>query len=45
MFKNNNKNTRMTSGVFIVNSEYISHSFIAFLLLSLNKQILAGILC
>ena len=47
MFKFNNKITRTTSrhwrrsGVFIVNSEHISHSFV-FLLLTLNKYIIAG---
>ena len=35
MFKVNNKNT-------IVNFEYISHLFLVFLLLTLNKYILAG---
>ena len=32
------------SGVFIVNFEHISHLFLVFLLLTLNKQMLAGIL-
>ena len=48
MFKGNNKSTRMTSmtsrrrsGVFI---EHIPHLFLVFLLLTLNKKMLAGIL-
>ena len=36
---------RRRSVVFIVNFEHISHLFIAFLLLTLDKQILAGICC
>ena len=39
MFKINNKNTRATSMANIVNFEYISHLF---LLLTLNKKMLAG---
>ena len=35
---------RRRSGVFIVNFEHISHLFLAFLLLTLNKQMLAGML-
>ena len=31
------------SGVFIVNSEHISHLFLLFALLTLNKKMLAGI--
>ena len=45
MFKANNKNTRTTScrsGVFIVTFEHISHLFLVFLFLTLNKQILTG---
>ena len=42
MFKVHNKNTRRRSGVFIVNFDYISHFFLAFLMLTLNKQMLAG---
>ena len=46
MFKVNNKNTKTTgmssSGVFIVNFEYISHLFLVFLLLNLIKHMLAG---
>ena len=34
---------RRRSGDFIVNFEHISHLFLAFLLLTLNKQMLAGI--
>ena len=46
MFKVNDKNTRTKhhwrrSGVFI-NFEHISHLFLVFLLLILNKQMLAG---
>ena len=42
MLKVNNKNTRMTSMitfwcVFIVNFEHISHFFLVFLLVTLNK--------
>ena len=40
MFKVNNKNSR--SGVFIVNSEHISHLFLVILLLNLNKYMLVG---
>ena len=36
MFKVNNKNTSR-SGVIIVNFEHISHFFLVFLLLTLNK--------
>ena len=32
-----NKNTRRRFGVFIVNFEHISHLFLVFLLLTLNK--------
>ena len=35
--KINNKDTRMTSGVFIVNFEQISPIILLFLLLTLNK--------
>ena len=38
MFKVNNKNTDF----FIVNFEHISHLFLVFLLLTLNKSVLAG---
>ena len=45
--QSNNKNTRTTlwrrSGVFIVNFEDISHLFLVFLLLNLNKYMLAGL--
>ena len=43
MFKLNNKNTRATSrfGVFIANFEHISQLFLMFLLLTLNKQMVA----
>ena len=37
MFKVNNR-----SGIFIVNFEHISHLVLVFLLLTLNKQMLAG---
>ena len=41
MFKVNNKDTSTTSwrrsGVFILNFEHISHLFLVFLLLTLNK--------
>ena len=30
------------SGVFIINFEHLSHLFLVFLLLTLNKQMLAG---
>ena len=45
MFKVNNKNTMTTSWRrdVIVNFEYISHFFLGFLLLALNKQMLAGL--
>ena len=33
---------RRRSGLFVVNFEHISHLFLVFLLLTLNKQILAG---
>ena len=33
---------RRRSGIFIVNFEHISHHFLVFLLLTLNKQMLAG---
>ena len=32
-----------SSGVFIVNFQHISHLFLVFLLLTLNKQMLAGL--
>ena len=34
---------RLRSGVFIVNFENISHIFLVFLLLTLNKQMLVGL--
>ena len=37
MFKVNNKDTKTTSGVFIVNFEHISQLFLAFLLFTLNN--------
>ena len=41
MFKVNNKNTRRRrSGVFIVNFEQMSHLFLVFLLLTMNKYML-----
>ena len=46
MFKVKNKNTRTThrsrSGVFI-NFKHISHFFLVFLLMTLNKQMFAGL--
>ena len=50
MFNGNNKNTKTTCqwrrcGVFIVNFEYISHLFLVFLLLILNKSLFAGYIC
>ena len=46
MCKVNNKNTKMTSKVnsknTIANFEHISHLFVVFLLLTLNKYMLAG---
>ena len=36
MFRVNNKDTKKTSGVFIVNFEHISHLFLVFLLLTLD---------
>ena len=44
MFKVNNKATRTTSGVFIVNFDHISHLFLVFLWLTLNKYVLAELL-
>ena len=42
MFKGNNKDTRTASwrrsGVFIVNLHHISHIFLVFPLLALNKE-------
>ena len=47
MFKVNNKSTRTTpvphSGVFIVNVEHISQLALVFLLLSLSRQMPAGL--
>ena len=48
MFEVNNKDTRRhwrRFGVFIDNFEYISHLFLMFLLLTLNKWMLAGYQC
>ena len=46
MFKVNNKNTKMMSKVnnknTTANFEHISHLFVVFLLLTLNKYMLAG---
>ena len=43
MFKVNNTNTGWRrSGVFIVNFKHSTQLFLLFLLLNLNKQILAG---
>ena len=41
MFKIDNKNTRATSDIFIVNFERISQLFLVFLLLTFNEQMLA----
>ena len=44
MFKVNNKNNRWRrSGVFIVNFEHISHLFLVFILLTLNKQMFSKV--
>ena len=46
LFKINNKNTKkIYSDVFIVNFEHILHFFLRFLLLTLNKEMLAGKQC
>ena len=47
MLKISNKNNRQwrRSGDFIVDFEHIPHLFLVSLLLTLNKQKLAGILC
>ena len=37
MLKVNRKDTRRPSDVFVVNTEYILHLFLVFLLLTLNK--------
>ena len=42
MFKFNNNVNDVVVLVFIVNFEYISHLFLVFLLLTLNKLMLAG---
>ena len=44
MFRGNNKNTRMIWSVFIVDFEHILYLFLVFLLLTWNKQMLAGVL-
>ena len=43
MFKINHKNTKTTSMTlsFIVNFEHIPHLFLVFLLITLNKEMLA----
>ena len=41
MFKVNNKDARCPSGVFIVNSEYISLLFLVFLLLNYSMYLFA----
>ena len=43
MLKVNNKDTRRRSGVFIVNFEHILHLVLAFLLLTLNMKLPAGL--
>ena len=46
MFKTNKKNTRttsLTSGVFIVNIENISHLFLLLLSLTLSMKMLVGL--
>ena len=49
LFKVNNKNTRMTSttlvSCLIINSEKISHIFLAFPWLTLNKKTQTGLRC
>ena len=42
MFKVNNKGTRTTSVIFIVNFERISHLFVELPLLTLNRKLFAG---
>ena len=42
MFKVNNKVSRPTPGVFIVNFEHISHFVLLFLLLALSRSMPAG---
>ena len=42
IFKVNNKDTRTTSGTYIVNSEHISHFILILLLLNLNKKMSVG---
>ena len=41
MFRVNNKDTRTTPSVFIVNFEHISHLVLVFLLLTLSRLMLA----
>ena len=42
MFKFNNIDTKMTSAVFIVNFDHISHLFQEFFLLTMKRQMFAG---
>ena len=42
-YKNTRKRCEICSGVFIENFEHISHLFLVFLLLTLSKQLFAGI--
>ena len=43
MFNVSNKDTRMVSGIFIVDFEHISHLVLVFPLLTLNMQLSAGL--
>ena len=44
MFKVNNKDARTMPGIFIVNSEHISHLVLVFLLLTLNINCRLGLM-
>ena len=44
MIRVNNKNTGRRSGIFIINLDHISHLFLVFLLLTLNKIFEASLL-
>ena len=43
IFKDNNKDTRTTTGVFVVNVEDVLHIALLFPLLTLNKKMPAGL--
>ena len=43
--KTTERRQRCRSGVFLVSFEHILHLFLMFLLLNLNKQMLAGLIC